>query len=114
MFSEVVQLRIDGHPTRRRVRKVSGLARRLLSMRRAASGDDLCGSWVVPCSRVVGLRRRVDVAFLGEDGTVMEVMVRLRPGEWAVCAGASSALTLRAGLADHLGLRPGMALDLHA
>jgi hypothetical protein len=114
MFSEFVQLRIDGHPTRRQVRKVSGLAKRLLSMRRGATGDHTCGSWVVPCSRVVGLRRRLDVAFLGEDGTVLEVMVRVLPGQWVACPGASSALTLRSGMADHLGLKPGMALDLHA
>lgn len=109
---DLINLRIDGLSTRRRVLKISGLWRRLNWLVRGRKLDDPCGLWVTPCQTVVATRQRIDVVFLHSDGTIARIDRRLAPWRHVVCREARSALKLRAGMVEHLGLRPGMALDL--
>ena len=111
-----IPLRIDGNPTRRELVKVSGWGERLWWWLRLLGGmrKDANGLWMTGCHSLMGVGGALDVVFLRPDGTVLKVVPRLRPWHGTACRSASSVLALRAGLADRLGLRPGVALDLQA
>lgn len=110
----LIPLRIDGQPTRREVAHRRGWLGHALAFQGRDAQPGACGTWLMRCHSVVNLHRSVDIAFLGEDGTVIKVCAKVRPWEVVICRKASSALTLRRGLASRLGLRPGVPLDLHA
>jgi uncharacterized protein len=85
---------------------------RAVGLLATASLEDPCGLWISPCNSVhtLGMRYAIDVVFMRADGTIAKVVERLPPWRAAGCLNAKSTLELRAGLADQLGLRPGMAL----
>ncbi|MCA8921596.1 MAG: DUF192 domain-containing protein [Planctomycetes bacterium] len=82
------------------------------------------GLWLEPCSSIhmMFVPYAIDVVFVrrageplrpGAEGEVLKVCSHVRP--WiglAWCSGATSALELRAGRADELGLRAGDRLRL--
>lgn len=112
--SGLITLRIDGRTTRRRVRKVQGVWAQWLSLLNPRQMTDPCGLWLTPCQTVRAMHHRCDVVFLRGDGSVHRVVEKLKPWEVARSRSARSALKLRAGMARHLGLRPGVELDLVA
>lgn len=115
-MSALIQLRIDGQPTQRTVRRENRLRRFLWpwAVPHRQRGGRLCGSWLQPCHwlHTFGAREAVDVVFLRADGVVLEVVPRLAPWRLARCGAAASVLRLRPGLARRIGLLPGSALDL--
>lgn len=111
-----IPLRVDGQPTRYRVRKTPAWWQVLLPGPRPAltRKEGVCGLWLAPCRLVstLGMRSAVDVIFLHADGTIAKVVTQLKPWRAVACANARSALKLRAGMALRLGLEPGASLEL--
>jgi hypothetical protein len=109
-----IPLRVNGSPTQRRVVKVTGWGERLVWWVRLLGGmrKGANGLWMTHCHSLMGVGGSLDVVFLRPDGTVLKVVPRLQPWHGTVCRNAGSVLALRAGLADRLGVRPGVALDL--
>jgi uncharacterized membrane protein (UPF0127 family) len=64
---------------------------------------------ITRCSAVhtFGLWYPIDLAFCTGDGTVLEVVPRVRPCRMARCAQAGQVWELPAGLAEELDLRAG-------
>ncbi len=96
------------------VRVARSFAARLRGlMLQRAGAVDAAGLLLPRCASVhtVGMRFRLDVAFVDADGTVLDVHHDL--GAWRVCvcraaaAGRIDALELAAGCAHRLGLAPG-------
>jgi uncharacterized protein len=116
-MSALIELRVDGNPTHRKVRDASTLGARLQGafLTRELTNDP-CGLWLSSCrwGMAFGMRFSVDVVFLRADGVVLKIVPRMLPWGIAHCAGAASVLKLRAGLARRMGLVPGRGVDLMA
>lgn len=107
-------LHINGERTPLRIREAVRWWSRAVGLLATPSLDDPCGLWIRPCNSVhtVGMRYPIDVVFINKDGTIAKVVDRLPPWRAAGCRKAKSTLELRAGLAQALGLKPGMAVAL--
>jgi len=114
MDEPLIALAVDGRLTHHRVGCVRGWQRRLRPWpgRRPPAGS--CGVWLARCRGGLGLGHEADLAFLAADGTVLQVRSRQPPWRPAWCRGARSALVLRPGALERLGLRAGACLDLLA
>lgn len=81
-------------------------ARGLLFRRRIARDE----AWLIPhCQAVhtIGLWYPLDLAFCTHDGTVLEIVPRLRPWRFARQSAANEVWELPPGLAESLDLQPG-------
>lgn len=109
-------LHIDGLPTSHRIRRADTWWRRAVGLLTTTALHDPCGLWIAPCGSVhtFGMRYAIDVVFLDRDNRVLKVVPRLRPWRMAGAARAVATLELREGLAEPLGLRPGLQLSLAA
>jgi uncharacterized membrane protein (UPF0127 family) len=72
------------------------------------------GLHIVPCDSIhtMGMRFPIDVLFLDGNGAVLVAWRNIPPGSSMVCAGASSALELPAGMIDATGTQVGDVIQL--
>jgi len=112
----LLNLHIDGQRTVWRIRQAVRWWSRAIGLLATPTLEDPCGLWIAPCNSVhtLGMRYPIDVVFLHSDGTIAKIVDQLRPWRAAGCRKARFTLELRAGLAKHLQLQPGMTLALAA
>jgi uncharacterized protein len=116
MAFPLIDLRVPGAPKPARIGVAATWARRAVGLLATRRLDDPCGLWIKPCRSIhtVGMRYAIDIVFLRADGVVAKVVPELGPFRMAACREARTVLELRAGLAQRLGIAPGMALGLRA
>jgi uncharacterized membrane protein (UPF0127 family) len=108
----VLELRVPGRRERPRVRLAATWAARAIGLLATPRLDDPCGLWITPCRSIhtCWMRYAIDVVFIDAAGVVTKVAPRLKPWRMASCRRARSTLELRAGLAEALGIVPGITL----
>jgi len=113
---EFLDLHVPGHRSLIRVRMAARRGLRALVQFTAPELRGRSGLWIPACRSIhtFGTRRAVDVVFLRADGVIAKVVPGMKPWRMTRCTEACTALKLRAGLARHYGLCPGVALDLLA
>jgi len=82
-----------------RVTTFTGRTRGLLFRRALCRG---IGLWLIPCRAIhtIGLRGRLDVAFLDSQGHVLKVVRQLKPWRLALCLRAASVIEFQEGSID--------------
>ena len=115
-MANATALHIDGREAGLRVQVASTWIARAVGLLATPRLDDPAGLWIVPCSSVhtCWMRYAIDVVFVDDAGIVLRVVPKLKPWRMAGCRRARATLELRAGLAQELGIAPGVALGMPA
>lgn len=105
-------LYVEGRPTGLRLRSADGFWARAVGLLRVPLAGSAEVLLIPGCAAIhtLGMRRELDVAFVGDDGRVLRTLGRLRPWRFAWCRGACSTWEFPAGELARCGIVAGVHL----